>query len=155
MAFTKHNSNGKRVLKLTLGAFGSLLALTPSVNAASITPNSSAIYNRIPLGHAPDDRPTLVAQTESDCPPNSGGSQFVTAETRSFYIYICGGDLPNTYVGVAKNRRTGGIILPLQSSNNDRFVAVNRNVRYTLTRNELIVTQNGRVILRERATWKW
>ena len=155
MAFMQHNSNGKGILKLTLGAVGSLLALTPVVNAATITPNSTDIYNRTPLGHAADVRPGLMAQAESVCPPNSGGSQFVTAETRSFYIYICGGDLPNTYVGVAKNSRTGGIILPLQSYTNDRFVAVNRNVRYTLTRNELIVTQNGRVIVRERATWKW
>jgi hypothetical protein len=149
-----HRFNHKPALKLTLAAVGSLLFLTPSVKAA-IADSNSSIHNRTTLGHVADDRPMLVAQAESVCPPNSGGSQFVTAETRSFYIYICGGDLPNTYVGVAKNRRTGGIILPLQSSSNDRFVAVNRNVRYTLTRSELIVTQNGRVIVRERATWKW
>ncbi|WP_049858449.1 hypothetical protein [Gloeothece citriformis] len=96
--------------------------------------------------------PTLIAQ-EYACPPYSGGSQFVAAETPNFYIYICGGDLPNTYVGVAKNPQTGGIILPLQSFNNDQFVAVNGNVRYTLTRNQLIVTRQGRVIVRERANW--
>lgn len=87
------------------------------------------------------------------CPPSSGGSQFVVAETVNFYIYICGGDLPNTYVGIAKNQKTGGIILPLKSYNNNQFVAVNGNVSYTLTRNELIVTRQGKVIVREKATW--
>ena len=147
--------NNKRALKLTLAAVGALLFLTPSVLAAIAESNISAIHNRTTLGHVPDERPMLLAQTESICPPNSGGSEFVTAETRNFYIYICGGDLPNTYVGISKNRRTGGIILPLRSYNNDRFVAANGNVRYTLTRSELIVTQNGRVIVRETATWKW
>lgn len=150
-----HKLNHNPALKLTLAAVGSLLFLTPSVKAAIADSSISSIHNRTTLGHVADDRPMLVAQADSVCPPNSGGSQFVSAETRNFYIYICGGDLPNTYVGVAKNRRTGGIILPLRSSSNDRFVAVNGNVRYTLTRNELIVTQNGRVITRERATWKW
>jgi hypothetical protein len=138
MPFAKSNLKGKQVLQLSLAAIGACLWLTPA-KAETINPSQEA---------------TLIAQS-SVCPPNSGGSQFVTAETRSFYVYICGGDNPNTYVGVAKNANTGGIILPLRSYTNDRFVAVNRNVTYTLTRNELIVSRNGRVIQRERATWKW
>ncbi|MFB2833703.1 hypothetical protein [Floridanema evergladense] len=93
-----------------------------------------------------------IAQAASVC-ENSGGSQFVSAETKSYLVYICGGDNPNTYVGMAKN---GGnsISLPLQTYTRDRFVAVNGDTRYTLTRTELIVTQKGRVIARERAQWK-
>lgn len=154
MTLATSNFNSKQVLKLALAAVGALLVLTPSVEAAQTTPNHSNLHNRTLLGHTPDDRPILIAQ-EYSCPPNSGGSQFVAAETRNFYVYICGGDLPNTYIGISKNQRTGGIILPLRSYNNDRFVAVNGDVRYTLTRNELIVTRNGRVIARERATWRW
>lgn len=93
-----------------------------------------------------------IAQAASVC-ESSGGSQFVSAETRNYLVYICGGDNPNTYVGMAKN---GGnsISLPLQTVSRDRFVAVNGDTRYTLTRTELIVTQKGRVLVRERAQWK-
>ena len=93
-----------------------------------------------------------IAQAASVC-DSSGGSQFVSAETKNYLVYICGGDNPNTYVGMAKN---GGnsISLPLQTYTRDRFVAVNGDTRYTLTRTELIVTKNGRVIARERAQWK-
>lgn len=93
-----------------------------------------------------------IAQAASVC-ESSGGSQFVSAETKNYLVYICGGDNPNTYVGMAKN---GGnsISLPLQSYSRDRFVAVNGDTRYTLTRTELIVTQKGRVIVRQRAQWK-
>lgn len=150
----QHTFKGQQVFKLTLAAVGSLLFLTPLAKAVQINPSNYTMHERTIVGHSPDERPILVAQ-ESVCPPNSGGSQFVSAETRNYYIYICGGDNPNTYVGVAKNNNTGGIILPLRSYNNSQFVAVNGNVRYTLTRNELIVTRNGRVIVRERATWKW
>lgn len=93
-----------------------------------------------------------IAQAASVC-ESSGGSQFVSAETKNYLVYICGGDNPNTYVGMAKN---GGnsISLPLQTVARDRFVAVNGDTRYTLTRTELIVTQKGRVLVRERAQWK-
>lgn len=75
-------------------------------------------------------------------------STFVTAETANYVVSICGGDLPNTYIGESKNG-TGRIRLPLQRYGRDRFIAVNGNTRYVLTRNELRVTQNGQTILRE------
>lgn len=93
-----------------------------------------------------------IAQASSIC-ESSGGSQFISAETKNYLVYICGGDNPNTYVGIAKN--AGNMVsLPLQSSSNDQFVAVNGDTRYTLTRTQLTVTQKGRVIVRERAEWK-
>lgn len=154
MPLANHPFQGKTTLNLTLATMGALLSLTPLVNAAQMTASSFPINQQSLSEKLETNRSDLIAQS-SVCPENSGGSQFVTAETNNFFVYICGGDLPNTYVGVAKNRNRGGIILPLRSYTNDRFVAVNGSVRYTLTRNELIVTQNGRVILRERATWKW
>ena len=75
-------------------------------------------------------------------------STFVTAETASYVISICGGDLPGSYVGESKTG-SGRIRLPLQRYGRDRYVAVNGNTRYVLTRNELRVTQNGETILRE------
>ncbi|XWK88144.1 MAG: hypothetical protein U7127_28835 [Phormidium sp.] len=75
-------------------------------------------------------------------------STFVTAETASYVVSICGGDLPGSYVGESKNGN-GRIRLALQSYGRDRFVAVNGDTRYVLTRDELRVTQNGRTILQE------
>lgn len=75
-------------------------------------------------------------------------STFVTAETANFIVSICGGDFPGTYVGESKNG-TGRIRLPLQRYQRDRFVASNGDTRYTLTPNELRVTENGRTIVRE------
>jgi len=80
-------------------------------------------------------------------------STFATVETQSYVIAICGGDLPNSYVGESKNG-SGRIRLPLQSYGRNRFTAVNGNTRYLLNESELIVTQNGRTILRE-SIMKW
>ncbi len=142
-----------KALILSLVGVGSLLCLTPLANAAQITSSEASLYKQPALGNFSSDRSILIAQ-ETGCPQSSGGSQFVAAETKNFLVYICGGDLPNTYVGVAKDGTTGRITLPLQSYENDQFVAVNGDIRYTLTRNELIVTQNGREIAREAAKWR-
>lgn len=87
--------------------------------------------------------------------PEVNPSQFVHAETKNFDVYICGGDLPHTYVGIAKNGN-GRITLPLEDTkDNYTFVAVNGDYRYVLTRNWLTVTRNGRTIVREKARWIW
>ncbi len=121
--------------------------LTSLAEAASVTTTRDSLLGNL------SSNETLIAQENRVCPEESGGSQFVSAETKNFLVYICGGDNPNTYVGMSK-KGGNSIILPLQSYTRDRFVAVNANTRYTLTRTELIVTQNGRVIVREKAKWK-
>ncbi|MBE9228125.1 hypothetical protein IQ264_22135 [Phormidium sp. LEGE 05292] len=138
MQSRKHQYNYQRVFRQISIGFGAslcLLAIAQNTNINPVKANSIEI-----------------AQAASVC-ESSGGSQFVSAETKNYLVYICGGDNPNTYVGMAKN---GGnsISLPLQTYSRDRFVAVNGDTRYTLTRAELIVTKNGRVIARERAQWK-
>lgn len=138
MQVIKYKYNYQRILQQTCIGFGASLCLLPLVEIANInTVKANSIE---------------IAQEASVC-ESSGGSQFVSAETKNYLVYICGGDNPNTYVGMAKN---GGnsISLPLQSYTRDRFVAVNGDTRYTLTRTELIVTQKGRVIARERTQWK-
>lgn len=150
MLLNKLKFDRHQIWQLFAFGVGAALCLTPLAQASAInslkkdtpTPNIASTSDAI-----------LIAQETFVCPENSGGSQFVSAETSGFLIYICGGDLPNTYVGIAKNGGNG-ITLPLQSYNRNQFVAVNGNTRYTLTRTELIVRQNGRVILRQRATWK-
>jgi hypothetical protein len=106
-----------------------------------------------------DNQPSQPVQlAQRGVCPRGNPSQFVHAETRNFTVYICGGDLPHTYVGIAKNGN-GRITLPLQEVSRNTFVAVNRNnngyYRYVLTRNLLTVTRNGRTIVRESARWIW
>jgi len=139
----------QQALQLFAIAVATSLCLAPLAKAVTVNP----FQDNTPATATLSDSNTILAQADA-CPENSGGSLYVTAETKNFLVYICGGDLPNTYVGLAKNGTTGVITLPLQSYTRDRFVAVNGDTRYTLTRNELTVTRNRRVILRERATWR-
>lgn len=129
---------------------GASVLLSSSVGAFQAT-RSGVDINATTVKTAPLSN--LIAH-KVGCPKRSGGSMFVQAETRNFVVLICGGDNPNTYVGVAKNVTTGGITLPLQSYSRDRFVAVNGDTRYTLTRSELIVTRRGNTLVRERAQWR-
>ena len=129
---------------------GASVLFTSNVGAFQTTRNGVDV-NTASVQTAP---PNNLIATNVGCPQRSGGSMFVRAETRNFLVFICGSDNPNTYVGVAKNGTTGGITLPLRSYSRDRFVAVNGDTRYTLTRSELIVTRHGRTILRERAQWR-
>jgi hypothetical protein len=79
----------------------------------------------------------------SNCPDRS--QQFVAGETDSFNIYICGQNRPTQYVGIAKD--TGSSIsLNLASSSNGKYVARNGSTFYTVTRNSLKITQNGRLL---------
>lgn len=148
MRLLKSNLNFKRVLPQVVIGIGASLCLASIAEAAVINAVKGNASTTVPTSNT-----IQIAQESSACPDSSGGSQFVSAETKNFLVYICGGDNPNTYVGVAKNGGNG-ITLPLQSYTRDRFVAVNGDTRYTLTRTELVVTQKGKVIARERAQWK-
>lgn len=93
---------------------------------------------------------------ENGC-PQGNPSEFVHAETKTFDVYICGGDLPHIYVGRSKDG-SGEITLPLlQTSKRKTFVALNESYpniyRYTLTPDRLTVTKNGKTIVSERARW--
>jgi len=144
-------SEFKRAFKLALAGTGALLCLTPTVSAIELS-KSAASVTATPHSATP----IKIAQV-GGCP--DGQSTFVQAETRSFFVLICGGDAPYTYVGVAKNGR-GNITLPLQSYNPSggpeasRFVALNRNTRYVLTRKDLTVTQGRRTLVKEKIT-RW
>lgn len=86
------------------------------------------------------------------CP--QGNNTFVQAETKSFFIYICGSQNPSSYVSVTRksNRK---INLPLQKWNQNavktnRYVAISGNIRFVLTNKVLRVSQNGRNIIKEK-----
>ena len=87
------------------------------------------------------------------CQP--GESLFIVAETKGFWVNICGGDLPHTYVGVSKINGNK-IRLPLQDYDRqgNYFEAVNLDVSYLLIRGStkgdfLTVTQGDRELFRQ------
>ncbi|MGQ4650665.1 hypothetical protein [Lyngbya aestuarii] len=142
---------------IALVSASSLLA--PQVGALEATKNTlkfeAAEYKSTQTINQPS-RSIAMAQSRNYCRPTE--SLFVVAETQDFWLNICGGDLPNTYVGT--NKRTGDSIrLPLYSYEADgsAFEARNGNVRYLLTRGTtkgdvLVVLQGGREILRQFVT---
>jgi hypothetical protein len=70
---------------------------------------------------------------------------FVIAETNSFNIYICGQSQATQYIGTAKDSGSS-IRLNLASASRDAYVAKNGITAYTITRNSLEITQNGRIL---------
>jgi hypothetical protein len=102
-----------------------------------------------------NDRPIQLAQ--ANICPEDNPSQFIHAETKNFDVYICGGDLPHVYVGIAKKNGIK-IVIPLQESQNpQRFIAVksdsNHRYTYILNRNRLTVLRNDKPIVIEAARW--
>lgn len=133
------------------------LLLTSSVGALSATTIAS---KSIEVGvltttdaQAQQSRPIFLAETRNNCQKNE--SLFVAAETKDFWVNICGGDQPHTYVGV--NKRSGQSIrlrIKEYDPQGNMFEAFNGNVSYLLIRgtakgNFLTVTEGTREILRQ------
>jgi hypothetical protein len=87
-------------------------------------------------------------------------SMFLSVETKSFWVNICGGDLPNTYVGVSK-KNGKSIRLPLKDFDQQGryFEAVNGAHTYILAEStkgkNLTVAKGDREILREPVLRGW
>jgi hypothetical protein len=105
--------------------------------------SSDSEVDNIPTASSTDTPSQPTEIVASNCPDRS--QQFVAGETDSFNIYICGQNRPTQYVGIAKD--TGSSIsLNLASSSNGKYVARNGSTFYTVTRNSLKITQNGRLL---------
>lgn len=152
MSTVKSPLKYQKLLKLALISAGiSLVAATStiaSIPTTNINPANSELVNQT----APVNIPLQIAQSFALCSdPEGDFVPRVWAETKDFLVNICyyveGGH--GKYYGRAK---TGGasISVPLQSERNGRYVAVNGDTRYILTRNELIVTQGKRTLLRQK-----
>jgi hypothetical protein len=98
-----------------------------------------------------------IAQNPGSLPNycQSEESLFIVAETKGFWVNICGGDLPHSYVGVSKTNGNR-IRLPLKDYDpqGNYFEAVNGNVSYFLIRGTakgdfLTVTQGDRELVRQ------
>jgi hypothetical protein len=70
---------------------------------------------------------------------------FVTAETKNFFVYICGKNKPTYYIGIAKDN-SGTIRLSVSSASTKKYIIKNRGVAYILTPQVLTITQNGKVL---------
>lgn len=86
------------------------------------------------------------------CP--EGNNTFAQAETKSFFIYICGEENPSSYVSIARNSNKV-INLPLQKSNQNgvkanQYIAINGNIRFILTNKVLKVSRNNQNIVKEK-----
>jgi hypothetical protein len=131
--------------KLTLTGIGKSIALASLIAGIGLTQSVLAL-NIDTTQLALSNVPNFCQESEST---------FVMAQTKDFWLNICGGDLPNTYVGV--NKRTGAKIrLPLSSYSSDglAFTARNGNVQYLITfktakGDVLVVLQGQREILRQ------
>ncbi|MDJ1183356.1 hypothetical protein [Roseofilum casamattae] len=103
---------------------------------------------------APAVAQTKIAQLRNYC--NNGESLYLSAETQNFWVNICGGDAPYTYVGVDKS--TGDSIrLNLHGYEPDGsfFEAWNGNYSYIISFGDrgdhyLVVSQGDTTILEER-----
>ncbi|MEA5593706.1 hypothetical protein [Rivularia sp. UHCC 0363] len=86
------------------------------------------------------------------CP--QGNNTFAQAETRSFFIYICGVENPSSYISITRTSNTI-INLPLQKWNQNgvktnRYVAINGDISFVLTDKILRVSRDGRNIVKEK-----
>lgn len=99
--------------------------------------------------------PQLISQNQlkNYCKPEE--SLFLSAETKNFWLNICGGDLPHHYVGVSK-KNGKRIRLPLDEYDpkGDYFSAYNGNVNYLIIFNTpkgsfLTVTEGEKELFRE------
>ncbi len=117
-----------------------LAGLSLSVFSAQAIPEPSQITQR-------------VGQIPNYCQAKE--SLLVIAETRGFWVNICGRDVPQTYIGVSK-QNGNKIRLPLKDydQQGDYFEAVNGNVSYLLIRRTakgdfLTVTQGKKELFRQ------
>lgn len=114
----------------------------PIASEAQLLPNHASIRNT----------PILTAELRNYC---GSESVWFSAETSGFWINICGGDRPHTYVGVSKS--DGSSIRLSVSDYTDEgswFEARNGNVVYEILRGTakgsfLLVTQGDRTLVRQ------
>ena len=90
------------------------------------------------------------------CP--EGNNTFAQAETKNFFIYICGNKNPSSYVSVTrKSNQIVNLPLTLENQNDvkaNRYIATNGNIRFVLTNKVLRVSRGGQNVVKEKVL-KW
>lgn len=146
MKLVKPELNITQALKLAIVGAGAFLFLVPSVKAVELT-------NRAPKENLAFPHSIQLAQNPKFflCP--QGKERILAIETTNYKLNICGFEgIPSHYAAVAKNKRQGGITLPLKNYDEQgfRYVAVNGDTTYTLTEKQLTISRGNKVIARER-----
>ncbi len=127
----------------------SLVAMFLAISANQVSlasTNSTKQFTRS------DNKLALHQNTEVIC--GDGATTYVRAQTKGYYINICGNSNgPNQYLGAGKSGQT--IILPLKSYSDGEYVATSGNIRYILNSRYLTVKQSGRTILKQKIiSWR-
>ncbi|MEO1431917.1 MAG: hypothetical protein AAFV71_23210 [Cyanobacteria bacterium J06633_8] len=149
-----NNLDNKITVPITKKARETYIAINGEL-AYIITPYEMVVTkrNRIIL------REQVISAVQADGKPLAkgcpeGNNTFARAETKSFFIYICGIENPRSYVSVSRksNRR---INLPLKkwnqnSKKNDRYLATNGNISFILTSKVLRVSRGKRNVIKEK-----
>jgi hypothetical protein len=122
-------------------------AITP-YEMLVIKQGRTVVRERVESLKAADGQPLV-----SRCP--EGQNLLVEAVTRSFIVYICGVDIPGSYVAITRSDNSK-ITLPLlrqkaqEGAISKKYVAVKGSINYTLTRDVLRVSQDGQIMIKEK-----
>ncbi len=110
--------------------------------------------NRELTSHHSENSQLVAEKFRNYC--NQDESVFFFAETKDFWVNICGGHAPYHYVGVSKKNTTNSIRLPLNNYSRDGnyYQANNGNVVYEVLMNTakgsfLLVTQGNKQLVRQ------
>lgn len=131
------------------------------IKAAALFTLLTASFMPVASSALASPTPTLLAQNDSPISCRSGESTFVATETQNFWVFICGGDNPGTYLGVDKSNPRSFIRVPLRDYDRqgNYFEAVNGDFTYILSKTPrgmfLTVSQGTRELLREPVLQPW
>jgi hypothetical protein len=141
--------------KLGLGSKSILAIVTASFclsSAVDAKVGTNQLFEQVTIN--PSEKTQLIAQSRNYCNPQE--SVFFFAETKDFWVNICGGDTPLHYVGVSKRNVQNSIRLRLSNYSNGGtyYKARNGNVTYEIIRNTakgsfLLVTRGNRQLVRQ------
>lgn len=126
-----------------------------SIIVYSITLSLTILQSNVLANNLIIKSPQLLTQNKEKnyCKPEE--SLFLSAETKNFWLNICGGDLPHYYVGVSKkNGKRIRLALDDYDPKGDYFSAYNGNVNYLIIFNTpkgsfLTVTEGKKELFRE------
>jgi hypothetical protein len=127
-----------------------ITSLLTSATVITTSGLSQASVNTTKQSFLPTGDVALNQSREVSC----GGTTYVRAETKGFYVNICGtSNGGKQWVGSGKGGQA--LVIPLKSSSGGKYVAVSGTIRYTLTSSSLVVTQKGRTIVNQRViSWR-
>jgi hypothetical protein len=133
---------------------GVIYSVTPYELVVTKFSKRSSVVLREKVNHA------IAADGQSlarGCP--EGNTSFVEAATKSYIVYICGRETPDTYIAVTKNG-TNIITLPLQPNYNSsakvedsEYIAIKGKTRYLLNRKMLKVSREGHNLVKEKVLY--